>query len=442
MTVGFALFAMFFGAGNLIFPPDIGVRCGSRWLLGFIFFFAADAGLSILALFAMIRTDGDIKRVTGTFGKRVAGLITTVVILCVGPCLAIPRTAATTFELGVLPLAPEGSFPAYSKVIFSVVFFVIVFILSVRPGKVVDIVGRVMTPVLLAALVVMIVSGVIDPVSPPGESIVASSAQYGLNSGYQTMDSLAAMYFALIIIGSIRSKGYSRHAEVNGMAVKASVLTCVLLFLVYGGLAYLGATTGLLWREELASGAINQASLLIAITRRLLGQTGMVILGVVVLFACLTTAVGLTTAAAEYFVELSGGRVAYKLVAALIATISALICNLGLSRIISIAAPILSFVYPVIIVQIILALLPKQLIEQAAAKASVLMALAVSVINMLCDNFHISGLSWIHDSIPLDAFGVNWLVPTVCVFIVVTLISKAAAPRERVRAEARYRRGA
>ncbi len=421
--IGLALFAMFFGAGNLIFPPDIGVRSGPEWFIGFLCFFIADAGLAILGVVAMVRADGKIENVTGPIGAKAATILNTAVILCIGPGLAIPRTAATTFELGVSPvfgIAPTAKLPL---AIFSVVFFSIVLALTIRPSKVVDIVGKFLTPILVTALVILIIVGFVSPkgdISTPIEG--TSTIRDGILNGYQTMDAMASIFFAIIVITAIYSKGYSGKKESTNIALKSSVIAGILLFIVYGGLAYLGATTGTQWKEMVAlgpdNGGINQAGLLINITDSLLGKAGVILLGVVVALACLTTAIGLTSSAAEYFTELTNGKLKYKTMVIVIALFSAFVCNLGLSQIISVAAPILTLVYPLIVLMIITSLFRKYLRKVNIYRCGAIAAFVVSLLSVLNDQFKVGGLSWIHDSLPLDIYGFNWIVPTLIAMVI------------------------
>lgn len=417
VVVGLALFAMFFGAGNLIFPPDLGLKSGPHWWLGALCFIIADAGLAIVAVLAMIKKDGDLKHITGTIGDVPAKILNTAIIVCIGPLLAIPRTAATTFETGVMPILGWDEIPKVGMIVFSIIFFAIVLLLTIRPSKVVDIVGQFLTPVLVIALVVMIIVGMVNPAAPVGPEISQTVVKDGIYNGYQTMDPMASLFFAIIIITSIRDKGYTDKKDSTSVAIKASVLAGILLTLVYGGLAFLGATTGTKWTDGVLAGTINQAGLLINITRELLGQPGVILLGVVVALACLTTAIGLTSSAATYFSELTNGKVKYEVGVTVVSVFSAVVCNFGLSTIISIAAPILSLVYPLVILLVVLSYFTKSVRKSNVYKVSALIAFVVSLLTVLCDTFKMEGLSFIH-SLPLDTYGFNWVVPAIVGIII------------------------
>ncbi|MDL0416223.1 branched-chain amino acid transport system II carrier protein, partial [Clostridioides difficile] len=188
IVIGFALFAMFFGAGNLIFPPYLGVLSGSSWLIAFIGFLFADGGLALLAVIAATKFNGDTSKMFSRAGKGLSIALGCAMVICIGPLLAIPRTAATTYEMGILPTIGSG----ISPVIFSIVFFALVLVLTIRPSKVVDIVGAILTPALLIALAVLIVKGIVSPLGEIRDSsLIQNVFAEGITQGYQTMDALA-----------------------------------------------------------------------------------------------------------------------------------------------------------------------------------------------------------------------------------------------------------
>ena len=203
--VGLALFSMFFGAGNVIFPPYLGMTAASMWVPAFICYYIADIGLAMLAILAMLKCDSDIEGITCRIGRIPAVLLSTLVVLCVGPMLAIPRTAATTFEMGVSPI-----FPGVNPLVASIAFFVLIWVLCVKEASVVDIVGKFLTPALFIGLMIVIIKGIIDPLGPiAAEPKVSNIISSGIISGYQTMDVLAALIFGVIIVKTVKEKGYT-----------------------------------------------------------------------------------------------------------------------------------------------------------------------------------------------------------------------------------------
>lgn len=427
--LGLALFALFFGAGNLIFPPAIGLEGGQAWPVGYIAYFLADVGLAMLGLAAMIRTDGKVEGVTGVIGKVPSLILNCAMILCVGPLLAIPRTAATSFEMGSDALAPALAGDPLARAVFSIAFFAIVFFAVRHPGNVVGGIGKTLTPLLVIALAVLIVAGFANPAAPAAEPRVDHLLQEGVLNGYQTMDLIAALAFSLVVVSSIGKASQENGASRAKIAFVSCFIAAGLLFAVYGGLAYLGATTGQLWGDGYMAGAVNQAGLLSYIAGAVLGSTGATVLAAVVLLACLTTAIGLVSACSEFFVSLSGGKAPYLYVAGGICAFSAIACNLGLSQIVAVSAPVLSLVYPTVTFLVAMRLLP---LDDQRAKLPARLGAAVSFSVSLCllfaDTFGIGAFSFAH-LLPLDGFGFGWLVPTAAAALAGYAISRMRTRR-------------
>ena len=336
IVVGFALFSMFFGAGNVIFPPFLGLESGSQWVSGFAAYFIADIGLAMLAMFALLRV-GSSEAVVSRVGQIPAAVLMSAIILCVGPMVAIPRTSATTYEMAIVP-----NLSGVSPVVFSILFFALILALCIRESAVVDIVGKILTPLLLLGLFAIIIKGVITPLGEPSAlPQIANVAVTGIKAGYQTMDALAALPFGIIVLQSVTAKGYDSGRKQFRVVGGSAVLAGILLLAVYMGLAYLGATVSAQYTND-----IGRAQLIMIIIEALMGKVGMVLFGVVVGLACVTTAVALTSSAAAYFTELCRGKVSYKVFVIAICVFSAVVSNLGLDRIVAVAAPVLDVIYP------------------------------------------------------------------------------------------------
>lgn len=418
IVVGFALFSMFFGAGNVIFPPYLGFGAGAQWVNGFLFYFIADIGLALFALFTLLKVGGS-ENITGRVGSVASNILMSAIILCIGPMVAIPRTAATTFEMSVAPLIS-----GVSPVIFSVAFFIVVLLLSIRQSAVIDVVGKVLTPALLIGLLVLIIRGVISPlghiVNPGVEpSFVIVN---GIKSGYQTMDVLAALAFGIIILKSAQEKGYSDERESSKMIGTAAVVAGVLLLIVYFGLTYLGATSASLFSLD-----ISRAELVIGIVERLLGKAGLVIFAVVVALACMTTAVALVSSAASFFEKLTKGRLSYRVLVTVICVSSAVISNLGLDRIVAVASPILDIVYPPTLVLIALSWFGDRL-SRGVYRWAVIGALLASVLSTIS----LYGVSVpIIDTLPLASLGLGWIVPSAVFGLVAYVIGRLRKMRKK-----------
>ena len=418
IVVGFALFSMFFGAGNVIFPPYLGFGAGTQWVNGFLFYFIADIGLALFALFTLLKVGGS-ENITGRIGSVASNILMSAIILCIGPMVAIPRTAATTFEMSVAPLIS-----GVSPVIFSVAFFIVVLLLSIRQSAVIDVVGKVLTPALLIGLLVLIIKGIISPLGSIVNPHVDSSFVIvnGIKSGYQTMDVLAALAFGIIILKSAQEKGYSDERESSKMIGTAAVIAGVLLLIVYFGLTYLGATSASLFSLD-----ISRAELVIGIVERLLGKVGLVIFAVVVALACMTTAVALVSSAASFFEKLTKGRLSYATLVIIICVSSAVISNLGLDRIVAVASPILDIVYPPTLVLIALSWFGDRL-----SRGVYCWAVVGALISSVLSTLSLYGVSVpIVNTLPLAPLGLGWIVPAAGFGIVAYVISRLRKMRKK-----------
>ena len=416
IVVGFALFSMFFGAGNVIFPPYLGMESGPQWLLGFSAYFIADIGLALLGVFALLRV-GSSEAVTLRLGKLPAELLMCAIILCIGPMVAIPRTSATTFEMAISP-----NLSGVSPVLFSVLFFALILALCIKESAVVDIVGKVLTPLLLVGLFAIIIKGIVTPL---GEIAalpqIANAAVTGIKAGYQTMDALAALPFGIIVLQSVTAKGYDSGRKQFRVVGGAAVLAGVLLLCVYMGLAYLGATVSAQYTSD-----IGRAQLIMALVEALMGKVGVILFGVVVGLACVTTAIALTSSAAAYFAELCRGKVSYKVFVIAICVFSAVVSNLGLDRIVAVAAPVLDVIYPPTLVLIFISLLAPRLPDRVSRGAAI-GALLTSVLCALNANgIHIPFMA----NLPLYDLGLSWLLPAVIFGLAASLLSGRSQTRE------------
>lgn len=397
IVVGFALFSMFFGAGNVIFPPYLGMEAGPQWLAGFSAYFIADIGLALLGVFALLRV-GSSEAVTRRVGKVPSEILMCAIILCIGPMVAIPRTSATTFEMAIAP-----NLSGVSPVLFSVLFFAVILALCIKESAVVDIVGKILTPLLLLGLFAIIVKGIITPLGDIAAlPQIANVAVTGIKAGYQTMDALAALPFGIIVLQSVASKGYDSGRKQFRVVSGAAVLAGILLLAVYMGLAYLGATVSAQY-----TGAIGRAQLIMAIVEALMGKVGMILFGVVVGLACVTTAIALTSSAAAYFAELCRGKVPYKVFVIAICVFSAVVSNLGLDRIVAVAAPVLDVIYPPTLVLIFISLLMPR-VPDRISRGTVIGALLTSVLCTL--TAHGVRIPFVA-SLPLYDLGLSWLLP-------------------------------
>lgn len=410
LIIGFALFSIFFGAGNLIFPPYIGLTSGSQWIISFLGFIISDVGIIFLSIVAISKA-GSFQGVVGRAGKRFGITLEILMMLCLGPILVVPRTAATTFEMSIAPI-----FSGVNPYIFSIIFFLVVFALTIKPNKVMDIIGKVLTPLLLIALAILIIKGIVSPI---GELAKVNSGELfmtGITQGYQTMDALGTGGIVALVMASLASKGYKDKKENRILTIKSALIACIGLAIVYGGLTYLGATASTLYDSN-----ISQTTLLMNITNKILGSTGTIMLAVVIGLACLTTAVGLTSVTAKYFEDVSNKKLKYKYVVIAICVFSAFSSNLGVDKIIEIAVPILSLIYPVSILLVLMKIFDKLFPSDAVVKGATYATLLISLLTVI-DSLGIK-IDLVH-KLPFANLGFNWVVPAIIGGLIAAIICR------------------
>jgi branched-chain amino acid:cation transporter, LIVCS family len=402
VIVGVALFAMFFGAGNLIFPPFMGLTAGGVWSIALIGFLITGIGMPLLGIMASARAGGSVEHLAGRVGPLFATVLSVVIILAIGPLLAIPRTCATAYELGVRPASPE-----FSRAFFSVIYFGLTLAFVFNRSAVVDKIGKFLTPFLVVTLGWIILRGVFYPMGPVAEQALATPFASGFREGYQTMDALASVVFATIVIGALTFKGYKSTADQVKLTSLAGLIAATGLGLVYGGLMYLGATAAALYPPD-----VERTTLLIGIANTLLGGGGQLALGLAVGLACLTTSIGLTATVGEYFSRLSGGRIGYRTICVATAVFSGVFATVGVTTIVTVAVPLLVTVYPIVIVLIVLTMLHPLVVPRAIYIGGVAGAFATSIFEAFAAaGFPIAVANDVIAGIPLAAHGFAWIVP-------------------------------
>lgn len=416
IIIGFALFAMFFGSGNLIFPPYLGRLAGENYFIAIIGFMIMGVGLPLLGVMASAKADGNFENIGNRVGKTFSICLVTALILAIGPFLAIPRTAATTYEISVRPFLPH-----IHPVVVIGIYFAINLFFVLRPGSIIDVIGKFLTPVLLVILAILIVKGIVFPIGEVAEGTLTHVFSNSLMEGYQTMDALAAVCFGGIVVRSIKAKGYDSPQAVIRMTLKSSLVAIVGLGIIYGGLMYLGAHTSHM------SGELEKTALVITLAQQILGQAGTVFLAIAVAVACLTTSIGLTSTGATYFSKLSKGRISYQTMAVIMSLVSMSMALLGVDKIIGVTTPVLNTLYPIIIVLVILALLGECVNQTVIYRVTVYTTLVIVGLDVMSQTIGITGIQNILGYLPLSEKGFGWVLPTLIAFI----ISKVLSTREK-----------
>ncbi|MCC4261943.1 branched-chain amino acid transport system II carrier protein [Pseudomonas aestusnigri] len=416
LALGFMTFALFLGAGNVIFPPGAGLAAGENiWPTAFGFLITA-VGLPLLTLIALARVGGGLAQLTGPLGRVAGVLLSVLVYLAIGPLFATPRTAVVSYQIGVVPFVQDGwqALLGYSIVYFSVVIF-----LALKPGQLVDRIGKYITPVLLLGLLMLGVAALLFPAGQmhaPSEQYRSAPLIQGFLQGYLTMDTLGALVFGIVITTAIRDRQVSETRLITRYTVLAAVIAAAGLSMVYLALFYLGATSGALVGE-----GVNGGQILASYVQHRFGVAGSALLALVIILACLTTAVGLLTACGEYFSRLL--PLSYRAVVWVFGLFSMAVANQGLDSLISVSIPVLVGLYPLAIALVCMSLLCAGMARpQNLMRPVMLVTLVFGVIDGLKAAGLISSAgAWI-DALPLSDQSLGWLLPVAVTLLAAILV--------------------
>lgn len=442
LALGFMTFALFLGAGNIIFPPSAGMEAGQNIELASLGFLLTAVGLPLLTVVALARVGGGMPALTSPLGKTAGVALAVATYLTIGPLFATPRTAVVSFEIGMVPFTGNESWMLF---LYTSVYFAAVLGLVLMPGRLIDTVGKMITPVLILALVVLGGSAFLVPQGEIGAatgSYVDEPLLSGFIAGYQTMDALGALVFGIVIATAIRARGVTEPALVTRYSVIAALIAALCLALVYISLFYLGASS-----QELAAGTTNGGQILTRYVHGAFGPWGNLLLAIVIILACLTTSVGLMAACGEYFNELLG--ISYKVLVCIFVGLSLLVSNVGLEQLIQLSVPVLVGLYPLAIVLVAISLadrlwhstrrvlVPVMLVTLVFALADGLKAAGVGkayawLLGALEEGGSLhgalvasaNGVEWVYSSMPFAQAGLAWLVPALVVLAVAVLADR------------------
>ncbi|MCF7530026.1 branched-chain amino acid transport system II carrier protein [Neisseria lisongii] len=424
-AVGLMLFALFFGAGNLIFPALLGQQAGENWLSAMFGFLLTGAGLPLLGVIAIGYSGSrDVQmlasRVTPWYGIAFAAAL----YLAIGPLFATPRTATVSFEIGVVPFLGEGDH-ALGLALFSVFFFGVSYWLALSPGKLVDRVGKVLTPALLLTIAALVGYAAMYPMGdlqPAVGDFATQPLSKGILEGYGTMDALASLVFAIIVIDAVRAMGVDNRAELLRTTTITGTIAAVALAVVYLLIGYMGATSvaGLGMQE-------NGALVLSKTAQHYFGFGGNILLSVIVFLACLSTSVGLITSCAEYFNRLCP-KISYKSFVVLFTLVSMGFANKGLAGIISFSIPVLMLLYPLTVVIILLAFLHNFFNGSRIVYVCTIFAtLIVGILDAYKAAFGFSDetAAIINNALPFYNLGLGWAIPALVGFVLGCVLNAA-----------------
>ncbi len=404
MIVGFALFAIFFGAGNLIFPPYLGVVAGSDFKKSMFGFLLTDPVLPILGVIITAKLGGRAEDLGKRVGENFSKILGTVTILTIGPFFAVPRTAATTHEVFVSKV-----FAGTPEWVTAIVFFTLTAIFVFNESGVIDKIGKYLTPGLVLILIFIIVKCIVKPIGTLNAPGTNQLFLKGFAEGYQTMDALGASLMTGIVANDLIRRGYDDDAERYKLIKWVGLVAFILLSVIYGGLMYVGATASKLYTIQ-----NTRADILLGTVQNILGSIGMVAIGIAVSLACLTTSVGLSAVAGDFLSKISKNKISYKTIVILAVIVSGVLSLIGVEGLINAAVPVLATVYPVIIVLILMGMVDKFIKYDMIYKGAVLATFVVSLTENVNKHLHIlEKPAELIKNLPLHSVGFEWLIPAV-----------------------------
>ncbi|HBQ6377776.1 TPA: branched-chain amino acid transporter carrier protein BrnQ [Klebsiella pneumoniae] len=422
IALGFMTFALFVGAGNIIFPPMVGLQAGEHVWTAAIGFLITAVGLPVLTVVALAKVGGGVESLSTPIGKVAGILLAVVCYLAVGPLFATPRTATVSFEVGIAPLTGDGPLPL-PLLIYSVIYFALVILVSLYPGKLLDTVGNFLAPLKIIALIVLAVAAIIWPAGPISDALEAyrtAPFSNGFVNGYLTMDTLGAMVFGIVIVNAARSRGVSEARLLTRYTVWAGLMAGVGLTLLYLALFRLGSDSA-----TLVDQSANGAAILHAYVQHTFGGAGSFLLAALIFIACLVTAVGLTCACAEFFAQYL--PFSYRTLVFVLGLFSMAVSNLGLSHLIQVSIPVLTAIYPPCIALVVLSFTRSWWHNSSRVIAP---AMFISLMFGIIDGIKSSAFAAILPDwtarLPLAEQGLAWLMPTAVMTILAVIWDRAA----------------
>lgn len=414
LSITLTLFAVFFGAGNMIFPPAMGQQAGENYIQALAGFILTDAGIALLGMIAVVLVGTEVSDLGELVSRRFAVFLSVCIYLLIGPLFALPRTGSVSFELAVRSYVTESNVWWVSLIVTGI-FFGLTYYLSGNPKKVVNLIGKYLTPVLLICITLIFLACIFLEKSPRGQiqygSIGAPKGAYaqipffqGMIEGYYALDGPAGLVFAIIIINAVRGFQVKTKKNIVKYTLLCGAGAALILSVVYYMLTYIGAVT--------LTPFSNGGSLLHAVASDLLGPAGGIVLGIAVFFACMTTSIGLTTSFADYFHELLPD-ISYKKITAIVCLFSFVISNVGLDMLVKVALPVLMMIYPVTVVLVVLSFFKKWIGERKMVYVlGMLFAFCVAFIDgMQSAGISLGVVTEICNKLPFYDLRLGWIIP-------------------------------
>ncbi len=409
LAICLAIFSMFLGAGNIIFPPMVGQLAGDQIIQGGLGFMVGDIGLTLVTLIGVALAGGPDK-VTVDLPDWAAKLFWISLFAVMGPAFVVPRTAHVAYEIGLMPFLDNPG--EITRNIYAVTFLVIAGYFALTPHRIIGSVGKLMAPALLLMLAGIAVGTFFDPqggIEAASGTYVNQAFSEGMVQGYLTMDALGPLCLGWMIAQVLREHGVKSEQSIVRYSAIVGLFAALGMGLVYSAMLYLGATS-----HTVAPEATNGAQILTAYVTALFGSSGTMIMGLVITLACLTTAIGTPGACAQYFHSIAPKR-SYRWYVVMIYIAAAGVATLGLDQLIKISIPVMVIIYPVAIVLTLTAVLRRWVTSSVLTTRYTVL---VTVMFASLDAWKATGLmpqvveSVLADNLPLFAGNMGWLLPS------------------------------
>lgn len=414
---GLLLFGMFFGAGNLIFPPQLGLESGAEFWPAISGFVLSGVGLAILTLIiGTLNPKGYIHEISRKIAPWFAVLYLVVLYLSIGPFFAIPRTATTAFSVGIEPMLPAGSH-SLGLLIFTVLYFALAYIIALNPSKILDTIGRYLTPIFALLIVLLVLLGAWKygagaPQTATAEYAGASAFGAGFLQGYNTLDALASVAFSVVAVTTLNQLGFKNKKEYISTIWVVGILVGLGFSVLYIGLGFLGNHFPL-DVSKLPEGSNIGASVLSSATQAIFGPAAQIFLAVMVTVTCFTTTAGLIVSTGEFFHN-TFPKVSYKTYATVFTLIGFAIANLGLNAIIQFSVPVLQTLYPITIAIVMIVIVNKFLpLSKIGMQLTVAAVTVIAFASILAPLFKWEALANLVNALPLASASLPWLIPAV-----------------------------
>lgn len=431
ISISVMLFGMFFGAGNLIFPPQLGYNAGTNSIYAFITFILTGVIFPILAVIAVSKSKG-LENLASRVNKKFAVIYTLLIFLAIGPGLAIPRNSTVPFEMTIIQLLPEGSNIQLYRFLYTLTFFVVSYLLAINSSKIVDSLGKILTPALIIIIAFLFI-GVLfnNPVSigQPKGTYVKSPLAQGFIDGYNTLDAIAGLNFGFLIYQLIKSYNIKEEKSILNYTRSTGTIAASILLMIYMLLTYMGAISSNLGIEF-----TNGAQIISYLANHSFGYFGLILVVITFTLACLTTSVGLIITVSDYFHSLKS-NISKNTWITITTLVSLILANFGLDKILELSVPTLLILYPFSLSLIVLGLLDGVINFSKLTYVGVAIStFTVAIVNVLFGMFNIS-IPFITDfimKIPLSNEGLNWIIPTLGLVLTIKSIERKNRKWERL----------